>query len=93
MKFSVRFSEIEDFGRALGKLRDVLKTNARLVGLQVRKRRFHSALVSGPDSVVYPALLLLMCLGYDCAIVAESEPPNAEIEEPGRTFERGPGTV
>lgn len=82
MKISVSFPAGEDFGSALGKLRDVLKTKAGLAGLQVRKQRPHSVLVSGADSI-YSAQLLLLSLGYACTIVGESEPPNAsEVEQP-----------
>lgn len=59
MKILVRFSEEADNGRVLGDLRDLMKAKAGLTGLQVRKRRSQSALVSGAGNI-HSAMLLLV---------------------------------
>jgi hypothetical protein len=38
MRLKVRFTVDEDYGRSLGQLRDLLKTQAKLAGLEIRKR-------------------------------------------------------
>jgi hypothetical protein len=62
LRLKVRFAADEDYGRSLGRLRDLLKTQARLVGLEIRKRP-NGVEIVGP--YVESALLLLAAHGFD----------------------------
>jgi hypothetical protein len=64
LRLKVRFAADEDYGRALGRLRDLLKTQAKLAGLEIRKRPDGAEIV-GP--YVESALLLLNAHGFDVA--------------------------
>jgi hypothetical protein len=62
LRLKVRFGPDEDYGRSLGRLRELVKTQAKLAGLEVRKRP-HGVEIAGP--YVESALLLLNAHGFD----------------------------
>jgi hypothetical protein len=72
---TVRFVEGTDYACELGRLRRLLKRDAGLSGLQVRKKRPHSVIVRGCHGAVAGALMILM---NDYAIDGfESDPVEA----------------
>jgi hypothetical protein len=62
LRLKVRFTADEDYGRCLGQLRDLLKTQAKLAGLEIRKRP-NGVEIVGP--YVESALLLLSAHDFD----------------------------
>jgi hypothetical protein len=62
LRLKVRFKADEDYGRSLRRLRDLLKTQAKLAGLEIRKRP-NGVEIAGP--YVESALLLLSSYGFD----------------------------
>ena len=63
LRLQVRFAS-DDYGRSLGRLRDLLKAKAMLAGLAIRKRP-NGVEIAGPR--VESALVLLMAHGFDVA--------------------------
>jgi hypothetical protein len=64
MQIIVEFDDQQEFGMALGELRNLLKKKARLANVSIRKRRPHAVLIQGEAWA--SALLLMSIHGYRC---------------------------
>jgi len=63
LRLWVRFGADEDYGRSLGRLRDLLKTQAKLAGLEIRKR---------PHGVGAGGWLIGICFGLSHVLAMNS---------------------